>query len=247
MAYKGYHSATQIIDEALLGVKNYNRDLYLDAAMYFTRGYRDFKLFCEGGHIKEAYRSLTAINTLNFPEDLLRLIGVGVMVNGEYFPFTRDDELVTPSTPIDSVFDTDREENQPIDKSPKWGYGTKGNNVEYYYKEDRAKRRVILARQSLDVVRYPARGEAIFRYTSNGITDDFDNTHIASDAANMLIYFIEWKLVAARPEKYNMNYIMMKEKDFIEAQNMYETLEMPSLQELSDVIYETSSQNVRRI
>ena len=243
----GFHTGQQIINESLLVFGETDRDKYLEGAMYFARGYRDFKLFNAGAQIKEAYRDVSAVNTVSFPEDLLRLIEIGVLNNGEFFSFTRAETLVDPSDPLDSAFNTDREEGYNINRSPVSGYGAKGTNVEYYYKEDRESRRVILSRIAVDLTRFADRSEVLFRYVSNGISDDLSKTIIASDAANMLTSYIVWKMVEARPKDFPMNYILLKKEDFIEERKKYETLELPSLANMIDVVYETSAQTVRRI
>lgn len=246
MAVNGFHTAKQIINESLLVLGETDKSKFLEAGMYFTRGYRDFQLFSAGGEVKEAYRSLTVVNTVNYPEDALRVLQVGVMVDREFFPFTEKDTIVSPTDPLDSMFNTDRGEEKSLNISPVSGYGAKGNNLEYYYKDERTKRRLVLSRQAIDIARYANRSEVIFRYVSNGISD-FDNTIIASDAANMLTSYIVWQMVEARPKDYAMNYILLKKENFREEQNKYDTLELPDLQQLVDMIYETSSQNVRRV
>lgn len=246
MSLRGYHTANQIIDEALVGIRDFDRINYKEAAVHFLAGYRDFKLFEAGAQIKDAYRDVTTINTVNFPEDLLRLVDVAVTVNGEYFSFTKSENLVLPITdPLDSTLDTDRGEDDTIDRSPSYGYGTKGSNVEYYYREDRTNRRIVLSRMALDLAKYHNRSEVIVRYVSTGM-DDFNTTYIADDAANLLSSYVLYKLVSARPDVYNMNYMMLKKEDYLENLAMYRSLEMPSLTDLEDMIMETSGQNVKR-
>lgn len=243
---KGYYTANQIIDEALAGIRDFDRRSYGEAAMYFLRGYRDFALFHAGGQVKETWRSITAVNTVPYPEDLMRLLSVGINSDGEFFSFTRSDKIVSPvSNPLGDAFDTTRDEGDTLRRVPATGYGAMGQNVEYYYKDDRENRRVILSRMALDLIQFADRSEVLFRYVSNGV-DDLDKTYITNDAANLLISYIEWKLVSARPEQYDARYRSEKKEEYIEAQRMYDVLELPSIDELEDVIYETSSQNVRR-
>ena len=246
MSARGFHTANQLIDEALVGIRDFDRINYKEASVLFLSAFREFQLFEAGAQVKEAWRDITAINTVNFPEDLMRLIDVSVVVDGEYFPFTRSDKLVDPITdPLDGVRDADRGEDDTLRRTPSYGYGTKGQNVEYYYKEDRTKRRIILSRMAVDQTLFADRTEVLVRYVSTGM-EDFNKTYIADDAANLLIAYVLYKLVSARPDKYNGGYMAMKKEDYIEQLRMYRALEMPSLQDLEDMIYETSSQNVRR-
>jgi len=240
---KGFHSVDNIVREALIEIRDFEAVNYAEAAHYLMKGFRDFQLFHNHGSIKEAWRPVTAINTCNFPEDLLRLIKVGVIVDGEFFPFTRADDLVNPSDPLDLSLTAD--ENTTIDRTPSYGYGARAHNLEYYYKEDRSNRRVILNRVSVDKTAFADRQEVLFKYVSNGV-EDFNTTYIPDDAANLLSSYVVYKLVSARPDEHNMNYIMLKKEDYIEAKRAYDMLEMPSLQDLEDMLYENSGQNVRR-
>lgn len=241
----GYYTGQQIIDEALLGIGDVSRNRYLEAAMYFTRGYREFSLFHAGGEVKEDWQPITAINTVNYPKDLMRVLEVGVLVNGEFFSFTKSNKLSGVSDVLDTARSTDRGEDDTLDKSPSTGYGAKGQNVEYYYKEERDKRRVILSRMAIDKVQFADRTEVLFKYVSDGI-NDLSQVFITSDAANLLIAYIEYKLVSARPDQYDSRYRAEKKEEYIEQSKMYDALELPSADELEDIIYEYSGQQVRR-
>lgn len=244
---KGYYTGNQLIDEALAGVRDFDRKYYKEAAMYFMRGYRDFRLFNESGSVKEAWLPITTINTVNYPEDVMRVISVGIVSDGELFTFTRADGMVSPVTsPIDGELDSDRGEDDTLRRTPTAGYGAKGTNVEYYFKDEQQKRRIVLSRMAVNVSRFANRSEVLVRYVSDGV-NNLDELYIPNDAANMLISYIEYKLVESRPDKYSRTYISDKKENYYESRNMYDTLQLPTLQELADVIYETSSQNVRRV
>lgn len=245
MTNNGYYTGQQIIDEALVGVGDASRDRYLEGAMYFARGYREFQLFHAGGEVKEDWQSITAVNTVPFPKDLMRLLEVGVIVNGAFFSFTKDNKLSSVSNPLDISRDTDRGEDGTLDKTPSTGYGAKGQNVEYYYREERDKRRLLLSRMAIDKVQFADRSEVLFKYVSDGL-NDLSQVFITSDAANLLIAYIEHKLVAARPDLYDSRYRAEKKEEYIEQSRMYDALEMPSIFELEDIIYENSGQLIRR-
>jgi hypothetical protein len=242
---KGYHTAENIIKEALVEFRDVELINYKEAGMYFLKGYRDFQLFEAGAQIKEDWRPLTPINTVNFPEDLLRLISVGVTVDGEFFSFTRTDKMRIPSDPLDKELDSTRGEDTEISRSPSFGYGTKAQNLEYYYKEDRERRRIILNRIAIDKTLFADRSEVMVKYVSTGI-EDFKTTYIADDAANLLSSYVLYKLIFARPDLHSQGYIAMRRQDYIEQLTMYRALELPSLDDLENMIYETSGQNVRR-
>jgi hypothetical protein len=242
----GFRTANQIINESLASVRDFDRKYYNEAAMYFDRGYREFKLFNDSS-FKESWETITAINTVNYPKDAIRLLSVGVVSDGEMFTFTRSDDMVAPITsPIDSFLDSDRGEDDTLRRVPQIGYGAKSVNVEYYYFDDRKKRRIVLGRAAVDVSRFAARGEVLVRYVANEV-DNLDALHIPDDASNLLIAYIEYKLVESRPDKYDRGYMAEKKQNYREEVRRYEALELPSLQDMIDVIYETSGQTPRRV
>jgi hypothetical protein len=155
--------------------------------------------------------------------------------------------MVAPITsPIDSFLDGDRGEDDTLRRVPQIGYGAKSVNVEYYYFDDRKKRRIVLGRAAVDVSRFAARGEVLMRYVANEV-DNLDALHIPDDASNLLIAYIEYKLVESRPDKYDRGYRAEKKQNYREEVRRYEALELPSLQDMIDVIYETSGQTPRRV
>lgn len=242
---KGYLTANQLINESLIEVNDIDRKYYKEAAMYFMKGYRDFQLFEAVGQVNEAWCPITAVNTINYPEDAIRVLDVNILINGEYFSFTRSEKLADVSDPLDKARNTTRGEDETISRDPSYGYGTKGSNLEYYFKDDKKERRIVLSRMAVDQTRFADRTEALVRYVSDGI-NDLNTTNVAKDAANLLTSYVVYKLVSTRPDKYNLGYMSLKKEEYIENLKMYRALEMPSLQDLEDMIYETSSQNIRR-
>ena len=241
---KGYYTGNQIIDEALAGVGDVDRTNYMNAAMYFMRGYRDFQLF-DAFQEKEAWKTIdTNTNTIKIPDDCIRVWKVGVNVSGEFFTFTESHDMVLPSDPIDGQLFTDRNETDVISRSPQSGYGAKGVNLEYYFKVDELKRRIHLNRAAVDKTRFADRTEVLLKYISNNL-DDLDKARVGMDAANMLIAFVEWKLVSSRPDKYDARYRMEKKVEYEETESRYRVLLIPDVGEMLDTIYETSGQNLR--
>ena len=246
MALEGYQSAESVINESLVMVRDFDRKYYKEAAFYFLRGFREYKLFRATGQVKESWEAVTAIETVNYPKGLIKLIEAGVMVDGEFFSFTKSNDLVTLiSDPLDLSLDSDRGEGDDIKRSPSVGYGAKGNNLEYYYKEDNANRRIKLSRMALDTALYANRSEVLLRYISMEI-DDFRSTYVPGDAVNLLTAYVVYHICLSRPDKYDKGYIMMRKEDLREENEKYHSLSLPSIQELEDMLYENSGQNVRR-
>lgn len=241
---KAYYTGKQVINEALVGIRDMGRENYALGAMFFMKGYRDFSLF-NINQMKESWETINTLNrTIALPEDCMRVEEVGVSINREIFTFTKSDDMISPSDPIDSQLLTARDENDSMNRSPVSGYGTKGANMEYYYKVDYKKRRIVLNRLAVDTTRFADRTEALLRFVSNDV-DDLNEARVNGDAANMLISYVEWKLVASRPDKYDRFYRAEKRDEFELNEAKYRLLLIPSINEMLDVMYETSSQNVR--
>lgn len=245
MAINAFYTANQIVDEALYAMGDNDRRHYNKAVMYFHRGFRDFNLF-NNEAIQERWIPITAANTVNFPEDMMRILWTGCSINGELFSFTKSNKIVNPTTaPLDDSLDEERGEQEGIVRSPSTGYNAKAINVEYYYTIDYNKRRIVLKRAASELIRYSDRSEILVGYVGHGVSN-MDKTYIMSDAANMLIAYIEWKLTESDSKKYTQWQVATKKQNYEESRNMYDVLSLPSLEELMDCIYETSQAGVRR-
>lgn len=245
MGTRGYYTADEVVNEALIAVGDAERNRYAEATMYFLRVFRDFKIFSSIQE-KEAWMTINALNnTVLYPDDCIRILSVGCSIGREFFSFTESKKMVSPSDALDSQLLADRDESDSIVRAPYSGYGAKALNLEYYYTLDDRKRRIILNRAAVDKTRYADRAEVLVKYVSDDI-DSLSTTRVGVDAVNMLMAYIEWKLVAARPAEYPANYRMEKKQDFLEAEAMYRLLQIPDVDELMDVIYESSGQNIRQ-
>ena len=244
MALKGYYSANEVISEALLRVGDAEQLRFAEAAMYFVSAHRDFQLYHSTDE-KQAWVTVNALNnTFLLPEDCVKVLSVGVSVNREFFSFTKSDSMTQPSDVLDSQLLSDRDENDNISRAPYSGYGARALNVEYYYTVDSRKRRVILSRAAVNKTRFADRNEVLIKYVSQDI-ESLESTKVAVPAVNMIIAYIEWKLISARPNEYPANYRAEKKQDFLESEAMYRLLSIPDIDELMDVIYDSSGQNVR--
>lgn len=241
---KGYYTAKQIVEESLLGIGDVEGKHWLDGVMYFMRGYRDFQL-TTAYQEKEAWFPIDAtVRTIKMNDDCIRVTTVGVNIHGEFCSFTKSDDMVSPSDDLDGELFTDRNETESINRSPSDGYNAVGVNVEYYYKPDYEKRRIILNRAAVNTTRFADRAEALVKYISNNV-DNLETARVPMDAANMLISFVEWKLVASMPKKYDSRYRQEKQLEYERNETRYRLLMLPDIDELLDTIYETAGQGVR--
>jgi hypothetical protein len=243
---KGLYTAQQIIDEALAGIEDFERNRFKAAAMYFGRGYREWNLY-HSMQIKDKWIPLTDIFTVPLPQDYLNYISIGISIDGEVWTYTKEDRTLTPTKdPLRQELST--EESEDLVKIPSYGYNTKSINLKGYFKVDVANNRIVLKEQFLEQFQQSDRDEILLRYTSTGIGDGegLKSTFIPGMAANMLIAYIEWRLVQSRPKQYSMNYIQDKKADYLQETVKFDVNALPNIDELYDMIYESAGQSVRR-
>lgn len=238
------YNCDNLVNEALIGIRDFGGVRYAEAAMYLLRGLRDFNLF-HGASVKYSWQKITPIQTIELPPDYLNFVSIGVSIGGNMFTYTRDNQMIVPFDPLQSELSTDREEDQHTIRKSNY-LGANGYNSEGYFKLDPQHNRIILRQTIIDQVSTGDRTELLLGYVSTGIDGDLKNSYVPAAAANMLIAYIEWKLIASDPEKYPANLRADKRAEYELAAEQFDFLSLPSIDELYDAIYETSSQSVRR-
>lgn len=238
------YSLEQIVDESLAGIRDFDRTRYAEAVMYAMRGLRDFQIF-HCASIKQSWETITPIKTITFPEDYLNFISIGVQLNGGIFTFTKESTSINPSNPLDDTLNPLRGETTQIKKNS-YGYASNSANLEGYFTLDPAHDRIVLKEPFIEYyTSNSSKTEVLLSYVSTGITDDLRNSYVPTTAANLLMAYVEYKLVASMPEKYPANYRADKFGEFQLEQEKFDILSLPSIDELYDAIYSTSAQ-IRR-
>lgn len=241
---KTAYNCDQVVNEALMGIRDFGGNRYMEAAMYLLRGLRDFQIF-HGASVKQSWEKITPIKTITFPEDYLNFISIGVSIKGKLFTYTKSSAIVPPSDPLGLSLRSERDE-EGIGVKEEYQYGTNGYNQEGYFALDPAHDRIVLKTPFMQMVASSERDEVLLSYVANGIDSDLKNSYIPGAAANMLISYIEYKLIASMPEKYPANLRADKYTEYVIEAEKFDLLSLPSIDELYDAIYETSSQSVRR-
>jgi len=243
---KGYNPARQIIDEALAGVRDFDRKREREAAMYFLRGYREWRIF-NSRSLVETWLPVTPIKTVNLPDEMMEFLSIGIPVAGEMFTFTLANGIVAPlEDPLDQALDSTIGEDDELLRSLQYSYGANAVNDEYYFRLDEDGRRVILKKAAMDLYANSDRDEILVRYITTGVSD-LDHTMVPGTAYNMLVAYVEWKLVASMPTVYKGDYREEKHREYLHEVEKFQLLDMPTIDELYDVIFETSSQTPRRL
>lgn len=241
---KTVYNCDALINEALIGIQDFGGTRYPEAAMYLLRGLRDFQIF-HGASVRYSWQQITPIQTITLPDDYLNFVSVGVSIGGKMFTYTRDNQMIVPSDPLQGILHDDRIENEHTIRKSNY-LGANGYNAEGYFKLDPQHNRIVLKQTLIDMLTEADRTEVLLGYVSTGIDGDLKNSYIPTAAANMIIAYIEWKLVASDPEKYPANFRADKRSEYELAAEQFDLLALPSIDELYDAIYETSAQSIRR-
>lgn len=240
---KGWQTASQVIDESLFLVGDMLKTRWHEAVMYFMRAIRDYELFHSSAYT-QAWLPVSSISTVALPEDCLDFISVGVSANGEIFTFTKNEHISNPSAPIRNTTLTSRNENATLSVTPQSGFATKGTNEQGYFGVDLKNRRIILKQAFLEYFTSSQKSEVLVSYIGTNITD-INTSYVSSKAVNMLTSKIAYDLTLSN-EKATPFMVQTRRVEWEKDALRYDSLSLPSADELLDAIYSTSSLSIRR-
>ena len=193
------------------------------------RGYRELRLHHVQEGVKLSKLTPDAINCIDFPEDMIDFVGIGVHVNGKLSLLTRNDDIIITTTLVGAVETQDNDSGEDVDiyDSNTDGYYAKGGvNYDGYYKVDWENRRIMLNSVT--------RTEVVLAYVSSG-TNATGDTYIPVKYEPALIAYIMWQ--DSRYDDKRIAIAQYYETQYIkEIQNLDEG---PTLQEYLDVLYST--------
>lgn len=193
------------------------------------RGYRELRLHHVREGVKLSKLTPDSINCVDFPEDMIDFVGIGVPVNGKLSLLTRDDDIIITTTLVGSVETQDNDAGEDVDiyDSTTDGYYAKGGiNYDGYYKIDWENRRIMLNSVT--------RTEVILAYVSSGVNATGE-TYVPVKYEPALIAYIIWQ--DSRFDDKRIAIAQYYETQYVkEIQNLDEG---PTLQEYLDVLYST--------
>lgn len=176
----------------------------------------------------------------NFPEDLLKVKKIGVILEGKVYTLTKDENIITTTTEQDGeeIVNSDYGEGVNINELYYRGYGGKGGvNKLGYYKIDYSKRRIVFRNVSRETI-------ILLEYTTSGISLDGE-TLIPVVIKEYIKSFITYELVRHRLDvplylKDDYKKQMWNEGDKIKA------LTMPSMEDILDAWNRGSNSSIKR-
>lgn len=201
-------------------------------------GYKQLNLY--GGITYDAqWLTLSDVKKVSWPNDCVSPVAVGIPYRGKLWTFTHMGELIDPLSESEGVeaLDADKGETSTVgDGGYIAGYGVAGGRNKVNIKVDDARREIIINGFSgTQVLLY-------YKSTGVGITQE---TIIPAIAEEALRSYILWQDIQYQ-SGINANEKMMAKNAY---ENAYQTMidmQMPSLDELYDAIYEGYVQAPKR-
>jgi len=224
---EGVITLRNIVKKALRKAKRPPSD-YVGFFENAYEGYRELRLH----HVQEGVKFYKAtpdsINCVDFPEDMIDFVGIGVHVDGKLVWLTRNDDIVITTTLVGALETQDLDAGEGVDilDTTNYLYTKGGINLDGYYKIDWENRRIVLNSVT--------RTEVILAYTSSGVNVTGE-TYVPVKYELALVAWIIWQ-----DSCYDDKRLPMAQYYEQQYKNQLVMLdEGPTLQEYLDVLYST--------
>ncbi len=179
---------------------------------------------------KQVELTLPDSGVVDWPEDALRIISVGVAHFGKLWTYTLRNDMIT-------VLDEDGNPQETInDPTPANRMAVRGGKNSHYFKIDHEERRVY-------VMGYPPQ-DIYVTYESSGISTT-TATYIPLEIVPALKAFIMWEEQKYDPNIYP-SHKQLAEGYFHQERNLLKSLRQPSVEEWGDAIMRTYTRRFRR-
>jgi len=191
-------------------------------------GLKKIKLFHLRGFETVVKLTVSAIKTIDLPDDYLNFIAVAIPVDGEYWFLTSKGRMVFSQDAL--PLDTDDGEGVDIPDGYYSDYQSSGGiNREGYYKIDEKNRRIVLnSLQSTST-------EVFLLYYSTGINAAGTATYVPDRAREAVLAYIDFGYAMGEKDYRAASFL---EDQYNKRVDELRYLEMPRLSELRDALYE---------
>jgi hypothetical protein len=237
MDTKSYTTIREIVSESFISEGDFTAKGYMQRASIVIRGIRHLQLHTLK-QIKTVMLPISAINTVDMPEDYIKYIRVGLNADERVYTLTYNPNIVLLNETLCGADDRDITASNdnvlvlPYNSTPFNGntYGLSGG-YNCYFREDKEHGRLVLEGEM------PADADILLEYLSSGISISED-TQIPIIAYEALLAWLYWKLDKENPRLMNLFGIEeTKLKNFIHSF---------TLSELLDAGYLGSAQSIKR-
>jgi hypothetical protein len=228
----GWTNLKGVVQEVLFETGR-DQGLYKKYMHLAINGLRDLNMF-HFNNVKTVKVTANDLGVIEYPSDWVGFVKLSLDLNGELYPLTERCNLIPTTTTEegDEVLDSDIGEGVSPDTGQTlyYGYQTVGGKNDYYYALDDRNTRII--------VRGVPTRNLFLQYTTSGVdTDDGTETNVPQKVKEVLKLYILYK-DALTNDKANKNLYGMYKSEYREEVSKLHMFELPSTDELRDMVYE---------
>jgi len=233
----GWITIKQMVNEILFET-GMDTGYYKKCMHHVINGVREMnKFYCDG--VKTEKVTCDSIGVIDMPSDYVEFVRLSFNYGGLMYSLTRRDDIVKTTTLSegDETLDSDIGEGVALDTGKDYKYATTGGKNDYYYTIDVENDRFI-------VRGIPTR-TLFLQYISSGIDlDDGNGTNIPVKIKEALKSYVLYKN-ALMDIKADKRLVPLYKQEYNEEVSKLKFLELPTGDELLDMIYGTYSE-IRR-
>lgn len=234
---KGAVTLKNIVANVQNDMNDYSSGNYKRLMQFAIRGLKELNIF-HLDNVTTARLDVSDINTVTLPNDFLNFIAVGVPYRGKLWTFTENKLLIIPQSMDCGVDEIDVDYGEGVDISEEgWylGYGTRGGKNDYYLKKDFINNRIILSGFNSTWV--------ILKYISTGVKN-YEETYVPGIAQETLIAYVHHRR-KLHDRKFSATERYEAKQEYLYEVEKLELAQMPSVDEMYDVIYSTFVQTMK--
>lgn len=186
-------------------------------------------------NVKTSKVTCNSIGIIDLPSDFVKEVALSYNYQGVMVSLTRRDDMVRTTTLSSGAetLDSDAGEGTNLDTGGNYSYATVGGKNDYYYTIDERNTRII--------VRNSPTRTLFLQYISSGIDLDLGNsTLIPVRIKEALKFYVLYK-DALVSDYGNKKLFLAYKNEYNEEVSKLKFLELPTADELRDVLYETYS------
>lgn len=232
---KQFITIGSIVDDVLNDLGIYTEENYVRYKQFVIRGVAEINLF-HLRNTKTVTLPISAINTVNLPDDFIDYTSIAICVDGREWTLTLNENICITDDTDCSVEQGNTGYEEIVSPTP--SYGASGGYNVSYYRIDKQRNRIVLQKS------IPG-ADIKLTYITNGI--DYNNeTLIPLVARESLIAYTHWKHVQHDPMA-PLNVKQMNKDDYFRETRKLRQLEYSfTIDELKDAIASGYQQTPKR-
>jgi len=233
----GWINLKQMTQEILFETGR-DQSFYKRCMHHVINGVRDLNAF-HFDNVVTSKHTADALGIIDMPSDFVSIIALSMTDGGQMFTLTKNDKLIRTTTGDPETLDSDIGEGVDIDTGANMGYRTIGGKNDYYFTIDERNTRFLIRP-------LPATDKTFFlQYISSGVDlTTGTSTNIPVKTKEALKYYVLLQ-EAVMNDYANKSFVGLYEDQYKKAVSKLRFLDLPTADELRDMVYETY-ENVKR-